>query len=374
MNIIVEELLGRSIIEIDNPLTKTELQDKVVMVTGAAGSIGNDIVKQLLKYFPKKIILIDQSESGLYDLLFDIQKLVTQNILIQTIVGNITDEPRMNSIFKDTQPQLVFHAAAYKHVPMMESNPYEAVKVNIVGTRIVSNLSLKYGVNKFVLVSTDKAINPSSVMGMTKRVAELFVQGLNVEENDTTKFIVTRFGNVIESNGSVIPLFKKQIEIGGPITVTHPEVTRYFITIQEASQLVLEAAIMGEGGEIFLIDMGEPIKIVEIAKKMIILSGKNIKIQYIGLRSGEKLHEELLNYNENVMRTYHPKIKYVKSKIPNCLVIERKLDELNNLLHENNDDELIANLKNIISDYINTNLEHEKFNKRQINNYTILEN
>ena len=355
MNVVIEELLGRDIIQIDNPLTKTELQGKVVLVTGAAGSIGSDIVKQLLKYFPKKIILIDQSESGLYDLSFEIQKLVTQNTLVQIIVGDITDEPRMDSIFRNTQPQLVFHAAAYKHVPMMESNPYEAVKVNIFGTQIMSNLSLKYGINKFVLISTDKAVNPSSVMGMTKRVAEMFIQSLNIGENNTTQFILTRFGNIIESNGSVIPLFKKQIEIGGPITVTHPEITRYFITIQEASKLVLEAVTIGEGGEIFLFDMGEPIKIVEIAKKMIILSGNNIKIQYIGLRSGEKLHEELLNYDENMMCTYHPKIKYVKSMISNCLDIKQKLDELNTLLHENSDTELIAKLKSIIPEYMTKN-------------------
>ena len=355
MNVVIEELLGRDIIQIDNPLTKTELQGKVVLVTGAAGSIGSDIVKQLLKYFPKKIILIDQSESGLYDLSFEIQKLVTQNTLVQIIVGDITDEPRMDSIFRNTQPQLVFHAAAYKHVPMMESNPYEAVKVNIFGTQIMSNLSLKYGISKFVLISTDKAVNPSSVMGMTKRVAEMFVQSLNIGENNITQFILTRFGNIIESNGSVIPLFKKQIEIGGPITVTHPEITRYFITIQEASKLVLEAVTIGEGGEIFLFDMGEPIKIVEIAKKMIILSGNNIKIQYIGLRAGEKLHEELLNYNENMMCTYHAKIKYVKSMISNCLDIKQKLDELNSLLHENSDTELIAKLKSIIPEYMTKN-------------------
>ena len=367
MNIVIEELLGRDIIEIDNPLTKSELQNKVVLVTGAAGSIGSDIVKQLLKYFPKKIILIDQSESGLYDLLFEIQKLVTQNTLVQIIVGNITDEPRMNSIFRNTQPQLVFHAAAYKHVPMMESNPYEAVKVNIFGTRIMSKLSLKYGVSKFILVSTDKAVNPSSVMGMTKRVAEMFLQSLKVEGDNRTKFIITRFGNVIESNGSVIPLFNKQIEIGGPITITHPEITRYFITIQEASQLILEAVTMGEVGEVFLFDVGEPIKIIDIAKKMISLSGKNIKIQYIGLRSGEKLHEELLNYNENVMCTYHPKIKYVKSIISSYLVTEQKLDELNKLLYENSDSGLIAKLKSIVSEYKLNNFIAEQLNVSQGN-------
>ena len=355
MNIVIEELLGKDIIEIDNPLTKTELQDKVVLITGAAGSIGSDIVKQLLKYSPKKIILIDQSESGLYDLSFEIQKLVHQNILVQIIVGNITDEPRMNCIFKDAQPQLVFHAAAYKHVPLMESNSYEAVKVNVFGTQIMSNLSLKYGVSKFVLVSTDKAVNPSSVMGLTKKVAEMFVQSLNVREDNITKFITTRFGNVIESNGSVIPLFKKQIEIGGPITVTHPEITRYFITIQEASELVLEAATIGEGGEIFLFDMGEPIKIVEVAQKMIALSGKNIEIQYIGLRSGEKLHEKLLNYDENMICTYHPKIKYVKSMMSNCLDIKQKLDELNSFLHKNSDTKLIAKLKSIVPKYMTKN-------------------
>jgi FlaA1/EpsC-like NDP-sugar epimerase len=374
MNIVIEELLGRNIIEINNPLTKAEIQDKVILVTGAAGSIGSDIVKQLLKYFPKKIILIDQSESGLYDLSFYIQKLVTQNTFVQIIVGNITDELRMNSIFRDTQPQLVFHAAAYKHVPMMESNPYEAVKVNIFGTRIMSNLSIKYGVSKFVLISTDKAVNPSSIMGMTKKVAELSVQSLNVRKDNTTKFVITRFGNVLESNGSVIPLFKKQIKAGGLITVTHPEITRYFITIEEASELVLEAVTMGEGGEIYFFDMGEPIKIAEIAKKMIAPSGSNIKIQYIGLRSGEKLHEELLNHDENMLCTHHPKIKYVKRLIPNLLVIEEKLYELNKLLYENNDSELIAKLRSMVSDYKPNNFIAERLDKNQVNNYVTLEN
>ena len=348
MNIVIEELLGRDVIEIDNPLIISEIQGKVVLVTGAAGSIGSDIVKQLLKYSPKKIILIDQSESGLYYLSFEIQKMVTHNTLVQIIVGNITDEPRMNCIFRDNQPQIVFHAAAYKHVPMMESNPYEAVKVNVGGTRILADLSSKYKVFKFVLISTDKAVNPISVMGTTKRIAEKYIQSMNNTEAINTKFIITRFGNVVESNGSVIPLFKKQIEEGGPLTITHPEISRYFITIHEASQLVLEAVAMGNGGEVFLFNMGRPIKIIEIANKIIAFSGKDIKIQYVGLRLGEKLHEELLNYDEYMEYTYHPKILYAKSTTSSYPFTERQLTELDELLHENCNSELLVKLKKIV--------------------------
>jgi FlaA1/EpsC-like NDP-sugar epimerase len=374
MNIKIEELLGREIIQINNPLIRDEIQNKIVLVTGAAGSIGSDILKQLLKYSPKKIILIDQSESGLYDLSFEIQKLIPEKTAVQIIVGNITDDYRMNCIFRDANPQLVFHAAAYKHVPMMENNPYEAVKVNIDGTRIMSNLSLKYGVSKFVLISTDKAVNPSSVMGATKRVAEMYVLSMNSRFGTNTKFIVTRFGNVIESNGSVIPLFKKQIEAGVPITLTHPEITRYFITIQEASQLVLEAVTMGKGGEVFLFDMGEPIKIMEIAKKMIALSGKHIKIQYIGLRSGEKLHEELLNYNEIMTSTYHPKIMCAKSMVSNRPYIETELDELNELLYKNSDFELIAKMRKIVPEYRAIKSLLQEFNENPTRDYAILDN
>lgn len=368
MNIKIEEILGREAIQITNPLISNEINGKIIMVTGAAGSIGSDIVKLLFKYIPKKIILIDQSESGLYDLSFEIKKINNTNTATQIFISNITDEERMNSIFRNSKPQLVFHAAAYKHVPMLENNPYEAVKVNVIGTRILSNLSIKYGVSKFILISTDKAVNPSSVMGATKKIAEMLVQSMNAKEENNTKFIVTRFGNVVESNGSVIPLFKKQIELGRFITVTHPEITRYFITIQEASQLVLEAVTMGKKDEIFIFDMGKPVKILEIAKKMISLSEKTLEIKYIGLRLGEKLHEELLNYNEKTISTYHPHIKCAKLMNSNYLMIENKLDELNEHLHKNNDLELIARLKKIVPEYKAIDSINQEFDESIVQN------
>ncbi len=350
MNINIETLLGRSITNIQNPLTIHEIKGKTILVTGAAGSIGSEIVKQVLKYEPSEIILIDQSESGLYDLSFEIQNQISKATIVKIIIGNITDEIRMSSVFRQSQPETVFHAAAYKHVPLMEDNPYEAVKVNIGGTRILAKLSIKYRVSKFIMISTDKAVNPSSVMGITKKMAEMYLQTKNDKSGNKTKFIITRFGNVVESNGSVIPLFRKQIEAGGPVTITDPEITRYFITIPEAGQFVLESATMGMGGEVFVFDMGKPIKITEIANKMIELSGNKIKIQYVGMRSGEKLHEELLNYNEIMVNTYHPKIKNAKSTILNNSITEKKIDEL---FYENSDDELKTKLKNIIEEYNN---------------------
>ncbi len=350
MNINIENLLGRSVTIINNPLISHEIRGRIILITGAAGSIGSEIVKQLLRYEPSEIILIDQSESGLYDLSFEIQNQISNATIVKIIVGNITDEIRMNDVFRQSQPEIIFHAAAYKHVPLMEDNPYEAVKVNISGTRILAKLSLKYRVAKFVMISTDKAVNPSSIMGITKKIAEMYLQSKNDKSRKDTKFIITRFGNVVESNGSVIPLFRKQIEAGGPITITHPEITRYFITIPEASQLALEAATMGIGGEVLVFDMGEPIKITEIANKMIAFSGNNIKIQYVGLRSGEKLHEELLNYNEIMVDTYHPKIKNAKSTTLNNSITEKKIDEL---FGKNTNDELKTKLKNMVAEYYN---------------------
>lgn len=350
MNINIENLLGRSVTIISNPLISHKIRGKTILITGAAGSIGSEIVKQILRYEPSKLILIDQSESGLYDLSFEIQNQISNATIVKIIVGNITDEIRMNDVFRQAQPEIIFHAAAYKHVPLMEDNPYEAVKVNVGGTRILAKLSLKYKVSKFVMISTDKAVNPSSIMGVTKKIAEMYLQGKNDKSRKYTKFIITRFGNVLESNGSVIPLFRKQIKAGGPVTITDPEITRYFITIPEAGQFVLEAATMGMGGEVFILDMGEPIKITEIANKMIAISGNNIKIQYVGLRSGEKLHEELLNYNEIMVDTYHPKIKNAKSTTLNNSITDKKIDEL---FDENSNDDLKTKLKNMVAEYNN---------------------
>jgi FlaA1/EpsC-like NDP-sugar epimerase len=369
-NVRIEDLLERDSIEMNNQLIGKEVGGRVVMVTGAAGSIGSEIVRQLLSYFPAKIILVDQAESALYDLEFEIKKLIPKNTLVQVAIGNVSDKTRMSRIFRSSRPHLVFHAAAYKHVPMMENNPYEAVKVNIIGTRIIAELSAEFDVLKFVMVSTDKAVNPTNVMGATKRVAEMFTQSMNDVKGINTKFIATRFGNVLGSNGSVIPLFKRQIEQGGPITVTHPEITRYFMTIPEACQLVLEAGTMGKGGEVFVFDMGEPIKIVDLAKKMITLSGlregKDIQIEYSGLRPGEKLYEELLNNNENTMPTHHPKIMCAKVITPSFGVMEMVLDELERLLYEGNNRDLIGQIKSIVPEYISNNSVYEELDKVKI--------
>jgi FlaA1/EpsC-like NDP-sugar epimerase len=366
-NIKIEDLLERDSIEMNNQLIGKEVDGRVVMVTGAAGSIGSEIVRQLLSYFPAKIILVDQAESALYDLEFEIKKLIPDNTTVQIAIGNVSDKTRMSRIFRSSRPHIVFHAAAYKHVPMMENNPYEAVKVNIMGTRNIADLSAEYGALKFVMVSTDKAVNPTNVMGATKRVAEMYTQSMNDVNGINTKYIATRFGNVLGSNGSVIPLFKKQIEQGGPITVTHPEITRYFMTIPEACQLVLEAGTMGDGGEVFIFDMGEPIKIADLAKKMITLSGlsegKDIHIEFSGLRPGEKLYEELLNNNENTLATHHPKIMCAKVITPSFGVMEVVLDELERLLYEGNNRDLIGQIKNIVPEYISNNSVYEELDK-----------
>jgi FlaA1/EpsC-like NDP-sugar epimerase len=369
-NIRIEDLLERDSIEINNVLIGKEVDGKVILVTGAAGSIGSEIVRQLLRYFPAKIILVDQAESALYDLEFEIKKLIPDNTSINIAIGDVSDKTRMERIFRSSRPHIVFHAAAYKHVPMMENNPYEAIKVNIIGTRIIADLAAEYNIMKFVMVSTDKAVNPTNVMGATKRVAEMYTQSMNNVHGINTKYVATRFGNVLGSNGSVIPLFKKQIEQGGPITVTHPEITRYFMTIPEACQLVLEAGTMGKGGEVFVFDMGEPIKITNLAQKMITLSGlregKDIQIEYTGLRPGEKLYEELLNNNENTLPTHHAKIMCAKVISPNFVVMEVVLDELERLLYEGNNKALITQIKSIVPEYISNNSIYEELDKVKV--------
>jgi FlaA1/EpsC-like NDP-sugar epimerase len=335
-NVKIEDLLGREVIQMNNKRIGEEISGKVILVTGAAGSIGSEIVRQLIAYFPAKLVLVDQAESALYDLEYELAGKVPTNVQLIVNVADVSDTRRVSKIFKNHRPDIIFHAAAYKHVPLMENNPYEAIKTNVIGTRILSELAAEVGVEKFVMVSTDKAVNPTNVMGATKRLAEMYTQSMNQLEGVKTKFIATRFGNVLGSNGSVIPLFKKQIERGGPVTVTHPEITRYFMTIPEACELVLEAATMGQGGEVFVFDMGESVKIIDLAKKMITLSGlrvdKDIEIRYTGLRPGEKLYEELLNNDENTLPTHHPKILIAEVNTPSYAYMEVATNDLNHLL------------------------------------------
>lgn len=304
----IADLLGRAAIQLDNPVVAEALSGRIVLVTGGAGSIGSELVRQIAINTDAKLIVLDQAESPLYDLQQELKHLISSDSAF--IVGNVRDKQFMESVFQKYKPEVVFHAAAYKHVPLMEHNPYESVRTNVYGTKIVADLASTYGVDKFVMISTDKAVNPTNVMGATKRIAEIYVSALN--GLSATNYIVTRFGNVLGSNGSVIPLFEKQLKNGGPLTVTHHDITRYFMTIPEACQLVQEAAIMGKGGEVFVFDMGKPVRITDLAKRMIRLKGyrypEDIQIKYTGLRPGEKIYEELLASDENTLQTHHKKI------------------------------------------------------------------
>ncbi|KEO72605.1 polysaccharide biosynthesis protein [Anditalea andensis] len=355
----IEDLLSRDSISLDSTHVSEELAGKVVLVTGAGGSIGSEIAKQVAHYNPKLLIMLDQAESALYEINHEILSL-NLDVDVIAILADIRKVKNLSDIFKKYNPQIVFHAAAYKHVPMMESYPEEAVKCNILGTRNLADLSVEYKAEKFVMISTDKAVNPTNVMGASKRIAEMYVQSLNDfisgMSKGNTKFITTRFGNVLGSNGSVIPLFKRQIEKGGPVTVTHPDITRYFMTIPEACQLVLEAGVMGNGGEIFVFDMGEPVKIVDLARKMIQLSGKkvdqDIKITYSGLRQGEKLYEELLNNEEEVKETHHPKIMIAKVSKVSFEDIHEQLELFNGLLNKSSDVSLVSHMKTIVPEFI----------------------
>lgn len=353
----IEDLLNRTPINIKNPLIEKEVGQKVILVTGAAGSIGSGIVEQLINYNCEKIILLDQAESSLYDLEQSLKRIKKQNIICY--VADVRDEFMLEKLFKEHLPDIVFHAAAYKHVPLMEANPYEAIKINVKATIMLSDLSCKFNVDKFVMISTDKAVNPTNVMGATKRLAELYIGAKNRDFNKT-KFITTRFGNVLGSNGSVIPLFKKQIKEGGPITLTHPEITRYFMTIPEACQLVVEAGSMGMGGEIFIFDMGKSVKIIDLAKRMIKLSGlqypEDIDIKITGLRPGEKLYEELLNKNENTLPTHHEKIKINESfMVDNEKEKLNLIKELVEINHPENSVLIVRKMKEIIPEFISKN-------------------
>ena len=352
----VENLLERAPIVLDKQDIKQDLFDKIILITGGAGSIGSELVRQIIKFEPKELIVIDQAETPLVNLGLAIKEEYKFDRLIP-IIGDVTDKNRIESIFKKYRPQIIFHAAAYKHVPIMESFPREAINVNIHGTKIMADLSHKYEVNKFVMVSTDKAVNPTNVMGASKRIAEMYIQSLNRES--TTQFITTRFGNVLGSNGSVIPRFKKQIEKGGPLTVTHPNITRYFMTIPEASQLVLEAGTMGDGGEIFLFDMGEPVKILDLAEKLIRLSGfkpyNDIDIVFSGLRPGEKLTEELLTNKENSVPTHHPKITKAKVQEFEYGQIDEAISRLILSLGKVDNMCIVTQMKHIVPEYISNN-------------------
>lgn len=360
----IEDLLDRAPINIKSSKISGELKDKVVLVTGGAGSIGSEIVRQICKYNYKSLIVIDQAESALYDLQQELKQSGFHNFV--PIVSDIRDKNRMNNIFQEYSPNVVFHAAAYKHVPLMEYNSYEAIKINVAGTKVLSDLSVEYNVDKFVFVSTDKAVNPTNVMGATKRIAEMYISCKQQEKK--TKFITTRFGNVLGSNGSVIPLFRKQIEKGGPLTVTDKDVTRYFMTIPEASQLVLEAGAMGEGGEIFIFDMGESVKIFDLAKNMIKLSGlhypSDIDIKVTGLRPGEKLYEELLANGENTLPTYHKKIMIGKVRELNYVDTKNNINELcvANMFFKN---DTVKLMKEIVPEYISNNSELCSLDKKE---------
>jgi FlaA1/EpsC-like NDP-sugar epimerase len=352
----IEDLLDRSPIDIKKSKVSEQLKNQVILVTGAAGSIGSEIVRQIANYDYKSLIIIDQAESALYDLQQELKQNGYHNFV--PIVGDIRDKNRMNTYFQEHKPTMVFHAAAYKHVPLMEYNYYEAIKINIAGTKTIVDLAMNHKVNKFVFVSTDKAVNPTNVMGATKRIAEMYIS--SVQQENKTKFITTRFGNVLGSNGSVIPLFRKQIEKGGPLTLTHKDITRFFMTIPEASQLVLEAAVMGEGGEIFIFDMGKSVKIFDLAKNMIKLSGlkypEDIDIKITGLRPGEKLYEELLANGENTLPTYHKKILIGKVKELDYALVKSKIDELcvSNMFFNAN---TMALMKEIVPEYVSNNSE-----------------
>jgi FlaA1/EpsC-like NDP-sugar epimerase len=355
----IEDLLGRNSIILEKDKVKFELNQKVILITGAAGSIGSGLTEQIALFNPKLLILLDQAESPLFDLQFTLINEFPE-LKFELVIGDVSNEIRMNNLFKTYKPQLVFHAAAYKHVPMMEMNPSEAVVTNIIGTKIIADLSDNFKVQKFVMISTDKAVNPTNVMGASKRIAEIYIENKN--KASETNYITTRFGNVLGSNGSVIPLFQKQIEKGGPITITDERITRYFMTIFEACQLVLEAGAMGKGGEIFIFEMGESVKIIELAKKMIALSGlelgRDIDIKIIGLRPGEKLYEELLSHEENTIKTHHSKILIAKNRGTSLEQI-KNIEELIALIPLQDNQQIVKKMKGIVLEYISKNSIYE---------------
>lgn len=359
----IEDLLGRDEIHLNQRRIMEGLDNKTILVSGAAGSIGSEIVRQLLRFPVRQIIMLDQAESALYDLQQEII-LRHDDAPFKPVLADITNQRMMRKVFETYKPHIVFNAAAYKHVPMMEGSPYEAVRVNIGGTKILADLSVEFGVEKFVMVSTDKAVNPTNVMGASKRICELYIQSLSQLPEMKTAFVTTRFGNVLGSNGSVVPLFKRQIAQGGPVTVTHPEITRFFMTIPEACQLVLEASFMGNGGEIFVFDMGEPVRIADLAEKMIKLSGlklgEDIDIVYTGLRPGEKLYEELLASKEHTKPTYHDKIMIANVKTCDFNDINRQILGLHESAYNESEELIVARMKELIPEF---NPQNERYRR-----------
>lgn len=360
-SIRIEDLLERDPIKLDTASISAELKDKIILITGAAGSIGSELARQCAKFNPKKLYLLDQAESPLHELDLEFADLILKPPH-EVIMADVRNAERMKNVFSTFKPHIVFHAAAYKHVPMMENNPSESILTNILGTKVIADLSHEFKVERFVFVSTDKAVNPTNVMGASKRIAEIYIQSLG--KNSETKFITTRFGNVLGSSGSVIPRFKKQIEQGGPITITHPEITRYFMTIPEASQLVLEAAAMGKGGEIYVFDMGESIKIVDLARKMILLvgmqEGKDISITYTGLRPGEKLYEELLANSENTLPTHHAQILIGKVRQYDYADVKVIIEELIKSFDTQNNEVIVQRMKDLVPEFKSNNSVFQK--------------
>ena len=377
----IEDLLPREKIEVDMKAVGNLLSGKRILITGAAGSIGSEMVRQIAIYQPNELILVDQAETPLHDVRLMMAKKFPQ-IKAFTLMASIQNKPRMEEIFAEHRPDFVFHAAAYKHVPMMEDNPSESIQNNVDGTRVIADLSVKYGVKKFVMISTDKAVNPTNVMGCSKRICEIYVQSLDkaikegkifaegcldadgMAKKAVTQFVTTRFGNVLGSNGSVIPLFKEQIKNGGPVTVTHPDIIRYFMLIPEACKLVLEAGTMGHGGEIFVFDMGKPVKIVDLAKRMIQLSGaKDVEIKFTGLRDGEKLYEEVLNDKEVTLPTFHKKIKIAKVREYDYVDVCKELDELSCIALTFDDMKIVGKMKQIVPEYKSQHSKYQALDK-----------
>jgi FlaA1/EpsC-like NDP-sugar epimerase len=370
-NIQIEDLLERDPIVLDSISISKQLKDKTILVTGAAGSIGSEIVRQVLSFNPKKVIILDQAETPLHHISLEVEGIKSRTI-IRSVITDIRNRGALEKVFKQYRPQMVYHAAAYKHVPLMEENPSQAILTNVDGTKNLADLACQYGVKKFVMISTDKAVNPSNVMGASKRIAEKYVQSLHLkckENNElyATKFITTRFGNVLGSNGSVVPLFTKQIAEGGPLTITHPDIIRYFMTIPEACQLVLEAGSMGNGGEIYIFDMGKPVKIIDLAKKMIKLAGfipdRDIKIKVVGLRPGEKLYEELLNDTSKTLPTYHEKIMIAEELQVEFEDLHAHIEELIGIASFFDNDDIVTKMKKIVPEFISMNSTYTTLDK-----------
>lgn len=370
-NIQIEDLLERNPIILDTKTISKDLKDKTIMITGAAGSIGSEIVRQVIQFKPKSIVLVDQAETPLHQLTLDLAEIATESKL-SSVIADVRNKEVMKRVFKEYQPQVVYHAAAYKHVPLMEENPAQAIQTNVEGTKNVADLACEFKAKKFVMVSTDKAVNPSNVMGASKRIAEKYVQSLqlrSIKENNGkgTRFITTRFGNVLGSNGSVVPLFTKQIAAGGPVTITHQDIIRYFMTIPEACQLVLEAGSMGKGGEIYIFDMGKPVKIIDLARKMIKLAGfipdKDIPIKIVGLRPGEKLYEELLNDTSKTIPTYHEKIMIAEEIQEEFENLHVEIEELIGMSPFFGNDDIVGKMKKIVPEFKSMNSSYQFLDK-----------